>query len=331
MQSTMKAWSVTSLGEPKDVLQLVDAPTPEPGPRQVLVRVLASAANFPDVLLCRGLYQIKPELPFTPGSELCGEVVAVGSEVTRLAVGQRVLGLCALPYGGFAELAVMDEHTTYPAPASLDDAQAASLFIGYQTGWFSLHRRTVLQPGETLLVHAAAGGVGSAAIQLGKAAGARVIGVVGGPEKAEYAKQLGADVVVDRRTEDFVAVVKDVTEGRGADVVYDPVGGETYQRSTKCVAFEGRILVIGFAGGEIQSAALNHALVKNYSIIGVHWGLYNAQNPAAVAACHDELTRLADVGAVRPFVSETFGMAAVPTAVQRLADGETVGRLVFRP
>src|SRR6478735_6442786 len=175
----MKAWSVSTLGGPRDVLGPVDAPTPEPGPRQVLVRVRASAANFPDVLMCRGLYQIKPELPFTPGAELCGEVEAVGSEVTRHTVGDRVLGLCSLPHGGFAEFALMDEHTTYAAPASLDDAQSAALFIGYQTGWFGLHRRARIQPGETLLVHAAAGGVGSAAVQLGKAAGARVIGVVG--------------------------------------------------------------------------------------------------------------------------------------------------------
>ncbi|GLW99400.1 NADPH:quinone oxidoreductase family protein [Microtetraspora sp. NBRC 16547] len=327
----MKAWSVTRLCDPADALELCEVEVPQPGPRQVLVRVLASAANFPDVLLCRGEYQIRPELPFTPGSELCGEIVTVGSEVTRLAVGQRVLGLCALPHGGFAEYALMDELTTYEAPTSLDHAQAAALFIGYQTGWFGLHRRARIQPGETLLVHAAAGGVGSAAIQLGKSAGARVIGVVGGPEKAEYAKRLGADVVVDRRAEDFVEVVKRETEGRGADVVYDPVGGDVYERSTKCIAFEGRILVVGFAGGVIQRVALNHALVKNYSILGLHWGLYNSKDPASVAACQAELARLAELGEVAPFVSERFALPDVAAALQRLADGETVGRLVFQP
>lgn len=325
----MRAWQVTELGEPEAVLRLVDLDPPRPGPRQLSVRVLATPANFPDALMCRGLYQVRPELPFTPGVELCGEVTEVGAEVDGFAIGDRVLGGAALPSGGFAETALMDAATTFASPASLDDAQAASLYIGYQTGWFGLHRRARLQAGETLLVHAAAGGVGSAAIQLGKAAGARVIGVVGGPAKAEVARQLGADVVVDRREEDFVAVVKAETDGRGADVIYDPVGGDTYQRSTKCVAFEGRIVVVGFAGGEIQSAALNHALVKNYSIVGLHWGLYNVQDPAAVARCHAELTALADAGGIRPLVSERLALADVAAGIQRLADGTTVGRVVY--
>ena len=327
----MKAWRVDALGEPRDVLDLVEVPDPEPGPGQLVVRVLASAANFPDVLMCRGLYQVRPDLPFTPGVELCGEVLALGDGVSGLAVGDRVLGGAVLPYGGFGELALMDTATTFPAPPELDDAQASSLYIGYQTGWFGLHRRARLQAGETLLVHAAAGGVGSAAIQLGKAAGARVIGVVGGPEKAEVARALGADVVVDRREQDCVEVVKAETGGRGADVVYDPVGGDTYARSTKCIAFEGRILVVGFAGGEIQSAALNHALIKNYSIVGLHWGLYNRYDAAAVADCHRDLARLAASGAVRPLVSERLALAEVAAGVQRLADGLTVGRVVVQP
>ncbi|MFI0467696.1 NADPH:quinone oxidoreductase family protein [Saccharopolyspora sp. 5N102] len=325
----MKAWQVAELGEPRDVMELVEVPEPEPGPGQVSVRVLGAAANFPDVLMCRGRYQTRPPLPFTPGVELCGEVVAVGAEVDGIAVGQRVLGGSVLPHGGFAEMALMDAATAFAAPESLDDAQAASLFIGYQTGWFGLHRRAGLREGETLLVHAAAGGVGSAAIQLGKAAGARVIGVVGGSEKAEYARSLGADVVVDRHREDFVEVVKAETGGRGADVVYDPVGGQTYQRSTKCIAFEGRIVVVGFAGGEIQSAALNHALVKNYSIVGLHWGLYNTHDPASVGECHRDLAALADQGIVRPLVSEKLALDTVAEGVQRLADGVTVGRVVY--
>jgi NADPH2:quinone reductase len=295
----------------------------------VLVRVLAAAANFPDALLCRGGYQIKPDLPFTPGIELCGEVVATGDEVTRLAVGDRVLGNPDLPHGGFAEHAVMSQDTTFLAPPVLDDAEAAALHIGYQTGWFGLRRRAALQAGETLVVHAAAGGVGSAAVQLGKAYGARVIGVVGGPEKAEYAGRIGADVVVDRHVDDFVTVVNDVTGGRGADVVYDPVGGTTYERSTKCIAFEGRILVVGFAGGTIQSAALNHALVKNYSIVGLHWGLYNVKDPGAVHECHADLTGMAESGLVRPLVSERLALADVANGVQRLAEGTTAGRLVY--
>lgn len=327
--STLKAWSVTELGEPIDALQLVERPVPTPGEGQVVVRVLASAANFPDVLMCRGVYQVKPDLPFTPGREVCAEVVSTGPGVTRAKVGDRVLGLTTLPHGGFADYALMDQDKVHQAPASLDDAQAASLFIGYQTGWFGLHRLARIQPGETLLVHAAAGGVGSAAIQLGKAAGAKVIGVVGGEAKADYARKLGADLVIDRRKEDFVEQVKVFTGGKGADVIYDPVGGETYQRSTKCIAFEGRIIVVGFAGGEIQSASLNHALVKNYSIIGIHWGLYNTKNPAAVDDCHQELTRLANAGLISPFVSERFAIDGVPAGLQRLADGKTVGRVVM--
>ena len=327
----MKAWRVSELGEPRHAMSLDDVPDPQPDASQLLVRVLGAAANFPDVLMCRGLYQVKPPLPFTPGVELCGEVAALGPETTGFAVGDRVIGSSVLPSGGFAELALMDTATTFPAPRALDDAQAAAFYIGYQTGWFGLHRRAHLQPGETLLVHAAAGGVGSAAVQLGKVAGARVIGVVGGPEKVEVARALGADVVVDRHSEDFVEVVKDVTGGRGADVVYDPVGGDTYQRSTKCIAFEGRILVVGFAGGQIQSAALNHALVKNYSIVGLHWGLYTTKDPALVRVCHDELSKLAADGVVKPLVSERLPLDAVADGLQRLADGTTVGRVAFVP
>jgi NADPH:quinone reductase len=327
----MRAWQVTELGEPLEVLREVDLDLPEPTGTQLRVRTLAAAANFPDVLMCRGLYQVRPDLPFTPGVEGCFEVVEVGAHVTDWQVGDRVVGGPSLPHGAFAEYAVLESALTFAAPASLTHEEASALFIGYQTGWFGLHRRAGLRAGETLLIHAAAGGVGSAAIQLGKAAGARVIGVVGGADKVEYARRLGADVVVDRHTEDFVSVVKEVTSGRGADVVYDPVGGETYQRSTKCVAFEGRIVVVGFAGGDIQQAALNHALVKNYSIVGLHWGLYNRHDPAAVRAAHAELTRLADEGVVAPLIGETRGLDEVPAGLQALADGTTVGRVVFSP
>ncbi|SDP94702.1 NADPH2:quinone reductase [Actinopolyspora xinjiangensis] len=325
----MQSLRVSELGDPRDVLELVESPTPEPGPDQVLVRVSACPVNFPDALMCRGQYQVKPEMPFTPGVELCGEIVEVGSGVTGLGTGERVIGAGAVPAGGFAEYALMDAARTFPAPAALSDAEAASLFIGYQTGWFGLHRRAALREGETLLVHAASGGVGSAAIQLGKAAGATVIGVVGGPEKAEVARELGADVVVDRHTEDFVSVVKERTGGRGADVIYDPVGGETYERSTKCVAFEGRILIVGFAGGTIPTPGLNHALIKNYSIVGLHWGLYNERDPAAVRRAHDELCRMADTGGVSPLVSERVALSELPGATQRVADGHTVGRVVY--
>jgi NADPH:quinone reductase len=226
-EARVKAWQLTRHGEPEAALELADVPRPVPGPGQILVRVHAAAANFSDVLLARGTYQIHLELPFTLGVEVSGEVEQAGPGVTGFCPGDRVLGDTELPHGGFAQYALMDASAAMPAPAALDDAEAASFYIAYQTGWLGLHRRAQLAAGETLLVHAAAGGVGSAAVQLGKAAGARVIGVVGGPEKAALAREMGADVVVDRRADDFVAVVKEVTGGRGADVVFDPVGGTT--------------------------------------------------------------------------------------------------------
>ncbi|WP_405638325.1 NADPH:quinone oxidoreductase family protein [Streptomyces sp. NBC_01178] len=317
----MQAWRVHRNGEPGEVMRLEETDRPTPGDGQVLVEVRAADVNFPDALLCRGQYQVRPPLPFTPGVEVCG--------VTE--DGRRVLATPALPHGGFADFVVADEAALLPAPDALDDAEAAALHIGYQTGWFGLHRRARLQSGETLLVHAAAGGVGSAAVQLGRAAGAKVIGVVGGPEKAAVARGLGCDVVVDRRSEDVVAAVKEATGGRGADVVYDPVGGDAYAKSAKCVAFEGRILVVGFASGAIPTPALNHALVKNYSVVGLHWGLYNAKDPAAVRACHEELTGLADQGVVKPLVSERVPMAGAADAVQRVADGASTGRIVVLP
>ncbi|MDT0400894.1 MULTISPECIES: NADPH:quinone oxidoreductase family protein [Streptomyces] len=317
----MQAWQVHELGEPGEVMRLAEVARPKPADGQVLLKVRAANINFPDALMCRGQYQVRPPLPFTPGVEICGET----------GDGRRVIANPALPYGGFAEYAVADAAALLPAPEALDDAEAAALHIGYQTGWFGLHRRARLEAGETLLVHAAAGGVGSAAVQLGKAAGATVIGVVGGAAKASVARGLGCDVVIDRREQDVVAAVKEATGGRGADVVYDPVGGPAYAQSAKAVAFEGRIVVVGFASGSIPSPALNHALVKNYAILGLHWGLYNTRNPKLVQHCHEQLTALAARGAIKPLVSERVPLAGAADAVQRVADGLTTGRVAVLP
>ncbi|MFF7754435.1 NADPH:quinone oxidoreductase family protein [Streptomyces sp. NPDC007971] len=313
----MQAWQVHENGEPSEVMRLAEVERPTPADGQVLLRVRAANINFPDALLCRGEYQVRPPLPFTPGVEICGETED----------GRRVIANPALPYGGFAEYAVADARALLPAPGTLDDAEAAALHIGYQTGWFGLHRRARLEAGETLLVHAAAGGVGSAAVQLGKAAGATVIGVVGGADKAAVAHELGCDVVVDRRSQDVIAAVKEATGGRGADVVYDPVGGAAYAQSAKVVAFEGRIVVVGFASGSVPSPALNHALVKNYSILGLHWGLYNTKDPKLILHCHEQLTELAARGAIKPLVSERVPLGQAAAAVQRVADGVTTGRV----
>ncbi|GHH93311.1 NADPH:quinone oxidoreductase family protein [Streptomyces capillispiralis] len=317
----MQAWQVHELGEPGEVMRRAEVAPPTPGEGQVLLRVRAANINFPDALMCRGQYQVRPPLPFTPGVEICGETED----------GRRVIANPVLPHGGFAEYAVADAAALLPAPDALDDAEAAALHIGYQTGWFGLHRRAALEAGETLLVHAAAGGVGSAAVQLGKAAGATVIGVTGGADKAAVARALGCDVVIDRREQDVVAAVKEATGGRGADVIYDPVGGQAYAQSAKAVAFEGRIVVVGFASGSIPSPALNHALVKNYSILGLHWGLYNTRNPKLVQHCHEQLTGLAARGAIKPLVSERVPLAEAAAAVQRVADGATTGRVAVLP
>jgi NADPH2:quinone reductase len=314
----MRAWRVNALGEPEDVLELSDVETPVPGDGQILVRVRAAALNFPDVLMCRGQYQVRPPLPFTPGIELCGEVVGTG---------ERVIGSPVLPHGALAEFAVMSEAEALPAPSFLDHAEAASFLIAYQTGWFGLHRRAKLQAGETLLIHAAAGGVGSAAIQIGKAAGARVIAVVGGPEKVDVARKLGADIVIDRREQDFVAAVKEATGGRGADVVYDPVGGDAYAGSARCVAFEGRILVVGFAGGTIPAPPLSHALIKNYSIVGLHWGLYRQMDPQSIVDTHHDLLKLG----LKPLIGGRLTLDEAAAGLTRLASGDSVGRLVVQP
>ncbi|WP_406728731.1 NADPH:quinone oxidoreductase family protein [Streptomyces sp. GD-15H] len=317
----MQAWQVHEIGEPGEVMRLADVARPASGDGQVLLKVRAANINFPDALMCRGQYQVRPPLPFTPGLEICGETED----------GRRVIANPALPYGGFAEYAVADAAALRDAPDALDDAESAALHIGYQTGWFGLHRRAGLEAGETLLVHAAAGGVGSAAVQLGKAAGATVIGVVGGAAKAAVARELGCDMVIDRREQDVIAAVKEATGGRGADVIYDPVGGQAYAQSAKVVAFEGRIVIVGFASGTIPSPALNHALVKNYSILGLHWGLYNTKNPKLVQHCHEQLTDLAARGAVKPLVSERVPLAGAADAVQRVADGVTTGRVAVLP
>jgi NADPH2:quinone reductase len=322
----VKAWRVHELGEPRDVLRLDEVPDPEPGPGQVLVRVLASSVNFPDALLCRGQYQVKPVLPFIAGVELCGEIVGLGDGVTDRAIGQRVIG--SPLRGAFCGLTVMDAVATLPAPPALDDAEASSLYISYQTGWFGLHRRAALQAGETLLVHAAAGGVGSAAVQLGKAAGATVIGVVGGADKAQVVRELGADVVVDRRTEDFVAVVKEVTGGRGADVVYDPVGGAYSEPALRSTAWNGRFLVIGFAAGDIPKMPLNLPLLKGCSVVGVFWGAFVAREPERNRKNLEDLVTWWKEGKLHPYVSSTYPLERAGEAIRELADRKAMGKVV---
>lgn len=318
----MRAWRVHELGDPSKVMSLDEVDRPTPGEGQVLVKVRAAALNFPDVLMAMGMYQEKPPLPYTPGVELCGEIVDTG---------QRVIGSPAGGPGAFAEYALMDAAAAFPVPDGMTDEKAASLYLTYQTGYVGLHRRAHLQAGETLLVHAGAGGVGTAAIQLGKAAGATVIATAGGSRKTEVCKQLGADHVIDYTTEDFVPIVKEVTGGRGADVVYDPVGGDVFDKSRKCIAFEGRIVVVGFTSGRIPEAPANHLLVKNYSVVGLHWGLYRKHDPSVFTDTHDQLVRLVREGTVDPLVGEVLPLDQAPQALLKLASRDTVGKVVLVP
>jgi NADPH2:quinone reductase len=318
----MRAWRVHELGDPSQVLQLEDVEEPTPGEGQLKVRVRAAALNFPDVLMAAGMYQERPPLPYTPGVELCGEIVETG---------QRVIGSPSGGPGAFAEYALMDAGAAWPAPEGMSDEKAASLYLTYQTGHVGLHRRAHLQAGEWLLVHAGAGGVGSAAIQLGKAAGARVIATAGGERKVEVCRELGADHVIDYTAEDFVPVVKEVTGGHGADVIYDPVGGDVFDKSRKCIAFEGRLVVVGFTSGRIPEAPANHLLVKNYSVVGLHWGLYRKYDPLRFGMVHEELTRLVADGHIDPLVSQTLPLDEAPQALKALADRSTVGKVVLVP
>ena len=324
----MKALRVHELGQPEDVLHVEDLPVPEPPPGHVRLRVVAASLNFPDVLLCRGEYQVKPPLPFTPGAEVAGEIDALGDGVADLDVGARVLAIPAFGPGGFSEYTLAPASGVFRVPDSMSFRAASALHVTYQTGHLALHRRAQLRPGETLLVHAGAGGVGSAAIQLGLAAGARVIATAGGSDKVDVCRKLGAEIVVDYREDDFVAVVKETTSGLGADVIYDPVGGDVYDRSTKCVAFEGRILIIGFTGGRFAEARTNHILIKNYSVVGVHWGLYNLLDPHVIRDAHDDLIRLFEAGKIDPLVSETVSLEEVPAALSRLGSRATYGKVV---
>src|SRR5262249_43343093 len=218
-----------------------------------------------------------------------------------------------------------------PSPAAMPFDDAAAITLTYQTGWFALHRRARIAPGEWLLVHAGAGGVGSAAIQLGKAAGARVIATAGGADKVELCRGLGADLAVDYRSQDVVAAVKAATGGRGADVVYDPVGGDVFDKSTKCIAFEGRIVVIGFTSGRFPEARANHLLVKNYAVLGLHWGMYPERDPGAVAAAQVEIYRLYREGKVKPLIGDRMTMAQAPAAMAKVASRGSTGKIVLVP
>jgi NADPH:quinone reductase len=326
----MRAWQVHELGDPWEVLKLEEVEEPEPGPGEVVVEVEAAALNFFDALLCRGEYQERPEIPFIPGGEATGTIIAVGDGVD-LEEGLRVIAT-PFPSGGYAEkVTVPAQGGVFPIPDDMPSEAAAALHVAYQSAFFGLHRRANLSEGETVLVHAGAGGVGSAAIQIARAAGARVISTAGGSEKVEICRELGAEIAVDYEEENFVDAVKEATEGRGADVIFDPVGGEVFDLSRRCVAFEGRIVIVGFTGGKIADAPTNHLLVKNYSVVGLHWGLYNKKIPELIAETHDTLIRLYVDGQIDPLIFETVPFEEVPQKLELLSTRKTYGKLVTKP
>lgn len=330
----MKAWLVSELGDPQDVLKWTDVPDLEPGPGQVKVKVEAAALNFPDILLCQGKYQITPTLPFTPGVEVSGEVVALGDGVTDIKVGDKVFGgpqSASGAGGGYAEYALMAADDILTAPPGMPAEEAAGYLLTYQTSWVALHTRGQIKAGDVVLVHAGAGGVGSAAIQIAKAAGATVIATAGGPEKKQVCLDLGADYAIDYNNEDFVTVVKDITNGRGADIIYDPVGGDVFDKSTKCIAFEGRILIIGFTSGRMAESKTNHVLVKNYSVVGVHWGYYRKMRPEVIPEADKALAKLYADGKIKPHVSKVYPFAQLPEALVALGSRKTTGKVVVVP
>ena len=314
----MRVWRAHELGEPADVLRLEDDDAPTPADGTTVVTVEACGLNFPDVLQLRGQYQEKPPLPFTPGMEIAGTT----------ADGRKVM---ALFRGGLAEQVAVPDAALRARPDTVPADEATALLVNYQTTHVALHRRANLQPGETVLVHAAAGGVGSSAVQLAKAHGCTVIGTAGGPEKVKVVEELGADHAIDYTATDFVDAVKDLTDGRGADVVYDPVGGDVFDRSRRCTAWEGRILVIGFTSGRIADAPTNHALLKNYSVVGVHWAMYNLRNPRLLAEVHDDLLRLHAEGRIRPLIGRRYDLDDAPGALDDIANRRTVGKVVVCP
>jgi len=314
------------LGDPWTGLTLTEADAPAAGPGQIVIDCGAIGVAFPNVLQAQGKYQVKYDPPFSPATEAAGIVSAVGEGVTRFSVGDRVM---TMDGAEIADKIVARADQAYPIPGSLTDGESTALLVNYTTTWFALHERAKLQPGETVLITAAAGGVGTAAIDLAKAQGAIVIAVAGGPEKVALCKELGADIALDYRAEpDFVDAVREASGG-GVDVCYEVVGGDTFQHARRCMAWDGRLLIIGFAGGTIPDSPMNHALLKNYSIVGVHWGASIARDPASLDRQQDELAKLAVAGKISPHMHRTtYSFDNAPDAFNDLAHRKTTGKVV---
>jgi NADPH2:quinone reductase len=324
----MRAWQIVRHGEPEVALRRVDTPLPDPGPGEVRIRVEAAALGLPDVFMARGSYAFKPALPATPGQEVAGVITAVG-EGGSLSVGTRVMAVTAFfrGFGGLAEEALALEASSYPAPAEMDAAEAASFVIPYHTAHLGLVTRGRLQQGETLLVLGAAGGTGAAAIQLGRALGARVIAVAGGTAKVAACLKLGAAVAIDHSECDLAQAVNRETDGRGADLIYDPVGGEAFEAGLRCIASEGRLLAIGYASGVWSDASTSLLVGKNAAVVGVFVGAYAKPFLSEV---HEELLARWRAGEIGSLVSREVGFDDIAAALTELAERRTIGKVVAR-
>ena len=324
----MRAVVVDRLMTP-DSLGVRECDPPSMTEEGIRISVRAAGCNFSDILMLKGEYQVKPPLPFVPGGEVAGVVMEVGTAVQGFSVGDRVLSRCGL--GGFAEEVVAPAAMTYRIPDVMTFEAGASLPTVYPTSYAALVWRAPVERGETLLVHAAAGGVGLSAVQIGKALGARVIATAGNSEKLEIARAAGADVLIDYRASNFVSRVMEETDGRGADVIYDSVGGETTDRSLKCIAWNGRLLVIGFASGEIPEVKLNRILLKNIAIVGLHWSAYPEREPERIDDCFEGLFEMAARREIDPLISARYPLEEAGIALEALAGRRTVGKIVLVP
>ena len=324
----MKAVLCRQHGLP-DTLELADLPTPPPGPGQVLIAVKAAGVNFPDTLIIQNKYQFKPALPFSPGGELAGTITAVGRDVKGYQVGQNVIAFTG--WGAFAEEVVADAIKLIPMPSGVSFDIAASFVMTYGTSYHALKDRAALRAGETLLVLGAAGGVGLAAVELGKALGARVIAAASSEEKLAVCKEHGADETINYATEDLRERIKALTDGKGVDVIYDPVGGSYSEPALRSMAWRGRFLVVGFANGEIPSIALNLTLLKGCSIVGVFWGDYVKREPKSNAKDLMELVGLMQAGTIKPLVSARYPLAKAAEALNAVMQRKVTGKIVLVP
>ncbi|MEF7616741.1 NADPH:quinone oxidoreductase family protein [Aquincola sp. MAHUQ-54] len=322
----MKAIVCEAYGPPES-LRLREMPTPRPGPKQVLIDVHAAGVNFPDTLIIQGKYQFKPEFPFSPGGEVAGVVGEVGAEVQGLQPGDRVLA--PVGWGGYAEQVLAEGWRVLPIPAEMDFETASAFVLTYGTSHHALKDRAQLQPGETLLVLGAAGGVGLAAVELGKAMGARVIAAASSAEKLAVCREHGADELIDYGREDLRERIKALTDGRGVDVVYDPVGGAFSEPALRGTAWNGRFLVVGFAAGDIPSIPLNLPLLKGCAIVGVFWGAFARNEPQRNAQNLQEMFGWFRQGRLRPHICARYPLAEAAAAMHALLDRSAKGKIIL--